>query len=154
MSRTLVLRFAVPTICVALIAALAAVAVPGTAAAHDDRQSEGCTLASLRGDYGILVSGVRFSALGLESFVGTAIHSYDGMGHFTAADHTHGGLTGADDDDQITGTYSVNADCSGTPKGPVVIESSFVIVDRGREIDEAVMSPQPNLVTAVQHRIR
>lgn len=41
-----------------------------------------------------------------------------------------------------------------TPRGPIVVESTFVIVDRGREIEEAVMSPKGNLVTATQHRIR
>jgi hypothetical protein len=38
------------------------------------------------------------------------------------------------------------------PGVPFPIETSFVIVDRGRQVNEAVMSPQPNLVTAIAHR--
>jgi len=37
---------------------------------------------------------------------------------------------------------------------PFPVETSFVIVDNGKEVKEAVMSPQPNLVTSVLHRIR
>jgi hypothetical protein len=61
-------------------------------------------------------------------------------------------------DGQESGSYEVNADCTGTatmflPGVPVPIVSSFVIVDQGREVDEAVMSPPPSLVTAVQRRV-
>jgi len=74
-------------------------------------------------------------------------------------DSTHGQLTGADRNRPVTGTYEVNADCTGTAMlfisgVPFPIETTFVIVDNGEEVKEAVMSPQPNLVTAVQRRIR
>jgi hypothetical protein len=137
-----------------------ALSIPASMNADEDGRRRECSNATLQGDYGILVSGIRGAGPGrTESFVGTAIHTYDGNGGFTGIDNSHGQLTGAVRDRQVTGTYEVNADCTGTatliiPGVPFPIETTFVIVDRGREVEEVVMSPQPNLVTAVQHRIR
>jgi len=156
MSRTLFLRLVVPVIGVALTTAVAAVAVPRTAAAQDDNEWGACTNASLRGDYGILVSGVRGTPAGFESFVGTALHSYDGRGNFVGFDNTQGEFTSSVDR-PVKGTYQINPDCSGTTSmivAPgIIVQTSIVVVDRGREVEEAVMLPKGNRVTAVQHRI-
>jgi len=136
-----------------------ALSIPRSMNADEDGRGRECSNATLQGDYGILVSGIRGAGPGrTESFVGTAIHTYDGDGGFTGIDNSHGQLTGAVRDRQVTGTYEVNANCTGTatliiPGVPFPVETTFVIVDRGREVDEIVMSPPPNLVTAVQHRI-
>ena len=140
------------------LVAMLAVSVPRGVTAQDDGRGRACSNATLQGDYGFLVSGIRGAGPGLtESFVGTGVRTYDGHGNFTHIDSTHGQLTGAARDREASGTYEVNANCTGTaimivPGVPFPIETSFVIVDRGRQVNDAVMSPQPNLVTGVAHR--
>jgi hypothetical protein len=157
-ARTLLLCRAIPVATAAGLAVTLALSFPRSVKADDDGRDRACGNSSLRGDYGILVSGIRAAGPGrTETFVATALRTYDGNGAFTQIDNSHGQLTGAALDRQETGTYQVSADCSGTatllvPGVPFPIESAFVIVDRGREVDEAVMSPQPNIVTAIQHR--
>ena len=108
------LRLALPVALVVGLAAAAALTIQSPAAANDDGRMV-CSNRTLRGDYGILVSGVR--ALGpsvTESFIGTAIRTYDGRGHFEQVDNSHGTVSGAVTNTSSTGTYIVNADCSGT----------------------------------------
>jgi hypothetical protein len=138
--------------------AMLAVSVPRGVTAQDDGRGRACSNATLRGDYGFIVSGIRAAGPGItEMFVGTGLQTYDGDGGFTQVDSAHGQLTGVVRDRQAGGTYEVNPDCTGTatlifPGVPFPIESTFVIVDRGAEVKSAVMSPQPNLVTVVAHR--
>ena len=156
--RKPLLRRAIQAVVAAGLAAMLAVSVPRGVTAQDDGRGRACSNATLRGDYGFLVGGIRGAGPGLtESFVGTGLRTYDGHGNFTHIDSAHGQLTGAARDREASGTYEVNANCTGTatmivPGVPFPIETSFVIVDRGRQVNEAVMSPQPNLVTAVAHR--
>jgi hypothetical protein len=120
-----------------------------------------CSNATLRGDYGRLSSGVRPAPANpalTESFVGTGLRSYDGNGGFTEISSSHGQITPAIRDTPGRGTYEVNADCTGTATifiegAPFPIETSFVIVDQGEEVQHAVMSPQPQVVTSVEHRV-
>jgi len=164
-SRTPFLRRAIPVTVASVFTAMLALghqtgATAQDATPQDNRHARRCSNATLRGDYGILVSGIRGAGPGAtEMFVGIALHTYDGDGSFTGINSSHGQLTGAVRDRPVTGTYEVNADCTGTatlfiPGVPFPIETTFVIVDNGKEVKEAVMSPQPNLVTAVQRRIR
>jgi len=159
-TRRRLLRRAIPIATAAAVVVTLALAFPRSVTADDDGRRGACSNATLRGDYGLLVSGIRGAGPGrTESFVGTGIHTYDGHGGFTGMDSTHGQLTGVDRNRPVTGTYEVNADCTGTATlfisgVPFPIETTFVIVDDGEEVKEAVMSPPPNLVTAVQRRIR
>lgn len=156
--RTQFIRRAIPVAIAAGLVAIVAATLPRTVTANDDDR-QGCSNRTLRGDYGILVSGIRGAGPGItEAFVGTALRTYDGQGGFTQVDNSHGQLTGARRDVPAFGTYEVNADCSGTsmifvPGAPFPLETAFVIVDRGEEVKDAVMAPQPNLVTAVLHRV-
>lgn len=135
--------------------AIAAAGVPRSVTAQDDRA---CRNATLRGDYGFIVSGTRAVGPGTtEMFVGTGLQSYDGNGGFIQVDSANGQLTGVVRDRQASGTYDVNPDCTGTatlffPGVPFPIESAFVIVGRGDEVKSVVMSPPSNLVTAVARR--
>ena len=157
-TRTRFLRRAIPAGIALGFAIIAVTALTRTVTANDDDRRV-CHNRTLRGDYGILVSGIRGAGPGTtEQFVGTALRTYDGNGGFTQVDNSHGTLTGARRDVPATGTYEVNADCTGTsmifiPGAPFPIETAFVIVDRGEEVKDAVMAPQPNLVTAVLRRI-
>jgi hypothetical protein len=156
--RTPVLRRAIQATVATGLVAMVVVSVPRGVMAEDDGRGRACSNATLRGDYGFVVGGIRGVGPGVtETFVGIGLRTYDGDGRFTHIDSAHGQLTGAARDREAFGTYEVNANCTGTatmniPGVPFPIETSFVIVDGGRQVNEAVMSPQPNLVTAIAHR--
>jgi hypothetical protein len=150
-------RLAIPVALLAGCATVVAFTFPRTLSAHEEAR-RGCSNRTLRGDYGVMVSGVR--ALGpavTESFIGTAIRTYDGRGNFEQVDNSHGTVSGAMSNVQASGTYTVNADCSGTSTlripGAPPIETAFVVVNQGNEVDDIVMSPQPNLVVAVLRKV-
>jgi hypothetical protein len=154
MSQTLLLRVIFPLSAAGVLAAMFTVAVPRKVAAHDE-QNAPCTNASLHGDYGVLVSGVRGTPAGVEAFVGTAFHSYDGQGRFVGFDNTQGELANSVNR-HVEGSYQIHPDCTGITSmavGPVVVTTNIIVVDRGREVEETVTSPPGNRVTAVQHRI-
>jgi hypothetical protein len=152
------LKRAISVAAASLMAALA-LTVPRGLTANEDGRGRACSNRTLHGDYGILVSGTApTSPTQTEQFVGTALRTYDGRGNFTHLDSTHGQISGMLLDRTGSGTYEVNADCTGTATMflhgvPFPVISSFVIVDQGREVDEAVMSPPPAMVTAVQRRV-
>jgi hypothetical protein len=149
-----------PVAMAAGLMATLALTIPRPVAANNDAPGRGCGNRTLRGDYGILISGVAPEGPSgkLEMTVGTAVRTYDGHGGFTQIDSVHGQISGAVVDRQGSGTYEVHADCSGTATlfatgVPFPIVASFVIVDGGEEVKEAVMSPPPAVVSAVQRRI-
>ena len=138
-----------------------ALTIPRAVAANDDSPGRACSNRTLRGDYGILISGIAPEGPSgqLETTVGTALRTYDGQGNFMQVDSVHGQISGAVVDRQGSGAYEVRADCSGTATlfltgVPFPIVSSFVIVEGGEEVKEAVMSPPPAVVSAVQRRVR
>jgi len=160
-SLGLSLRRGLPVAIAAGLMATLALTIPRAVAANDESQGGACRNRTLRGDFGILISGIAPEGPSgkLEMTVGTALRTYDGQGHFTQIDSVHGQLSGAVVDRQGSGTYEVRADCSGTATlfltgVPFPIVSSFVIVDGGEEVKEAVMSPPPAVVSGVQRHVR
>jgi hypothetical protein len=160
-------RRAIPLTVAATLAVTLAAGISHGVTAQDSQSTRGqghrreCSNATLRGDYGRLSSGIRPAPANpalTESFVGTGLRTYDGQGGFTEVSSSHGQISPPNRDTPGTGTYEVNADCSGTsmvfiPGAPFPIETSFVIVDHGDEVKHAVMSPQPQIVTAVERRV-
>jgi hypothetical protein len=147
--------------------ALALLLVPLHAPAQDD---DTCSNATLKGEYASYISGVR-SLFGVtENFVGISLRNYDGKGNFTEEWASfHGALTGvqggtAHPGSPLSGTYTVNPDCSGSstlnppviPDAPPIppILSDFVIMDHAREVREIVTSPLTNVVSADFKRVR
>ena len=132
--------------------AIACLMLPPTAIADEDNRR--CSHATLKGDYGLSASGIRGIGPGVtEMFVLTGVRTYDGNGGFTTVSSIHGQMTGASRDLTATGTYQVNADCTGTATVVITglaapLVSSFVIVKRGKEIKEATMGPSTDLATA------
>ncbi len=133
---------------------------------RDDTQRgrrEPCSLATLRGDYGVQFQGTRpvppppVGPGGIEAVVGIVLRNFDGRGNTRQVENAHGSITGTLPDQPGFGTYEVNPDCTGSmrfePRPGVVIEDRFVIVDGGREIRSAVMTPAAAMVTAVAKRI-
>jgi hypothetical protein len=147
----------------AALAAGVLLSLPRNVAAQIDGAGRPCTDATLRGAYGFLLTGVRavpppFGG-GTEMVIATGVRRYDGSGSFSdSGSGLHGQITGITPDlGGVTGTYAVNPDCTGTssvtiPGLPFPIEHAFVIVDNGRQVKEAVMSPLPNVVSVVLDR--
>lgn len=117
-----------------------------------------CTNKLIKGTYGIQMQGTRPipGGAGLEALIGVVTRTYDGAGNFTQFDNIKGATSGIAPDRPGSGTYQVNADCSGTtlfvPGPGIVIEERFVIVDYGHEIRSITTSPQPLMVSAVGKR--
>lgn len=137
----------------AAIVAAVAVSIPWGVSAQVDAAGRGCGTHTLRGDYGLVGTGVRGVGPGIsESFATISMVTYDGEGGFTALGVSHGQTTGVRAGLPVTGTYYVNADCTGgqTTNIPGVppLEDSFVIVDNGREVRTVVTAPATTIATA------
>jgi hypothetical protein len=163
-ARTTRLPVAVTAALAAGIVAASAMTLTPRAAAHDNGRGRACSERTLRADYGGLASGVRLVPFGpnagkTEMIISTSRRTYDGAGGFTESGaDLHGQLTGVTvDTGGIFGTYEVNGDCTGTstryvPGVPFPIVSNFVIVESGRAVKEAVMTPTANVVTVLWDR--
>jgi hypothetical protein len=148
----------------ATAAATVAVVIGGArvmgADGHDDGRGRvtPCSEATVRGDYGIQIQGTRPAPGGLtESVIGIVLRTYDGRGSFDQVSNLKGSITGTNPDAQSVGTYEVSPDCTGIirsqPLPGIVIEERLVIVDNGREIRAAVMTPTAVVITSVHQRI-
>jgi hypothetical protein len=124
--------------------------------ADDDSK---CTNRSLNGDYGFSVEGIVLGLPGVTvppggfALRGVAMTNFDGKGKMTQVDFiTVNGMPPPVDWAPASGTYKVNADCTGTwnltipgnPLSPVNVH--FVIVKRGQEIRTVVNA---NSVTSI-----
>ena len=104
-----------------LIVIAAAMALSPRAAAQD-QTGRICAESTLRGDYGLLASGVRrlppALGVGSEHFVATALWTFHGDGTFTQRTGAalHGEITGiaGPSVDEAPGTYQVNENCTGS----------------------------------------
>ena len=107
-----------------------------------------CSNSTLEGDYGFSVSGMKPSGPGapVETIVGVAMTHFDGNGMLTQTDNIHGSITGLPTPDRPgTGTYSINANCTGTMiltnQGSPTLTLRIVVVDNGNEVRTAVVDP-------------
>lgn len=102
-----------------------------------DDENRGCSASTLKGDYGLIVTGTRTVGTVTENFVTLSLVTFDGRGGFTAEGVSHGATTGVRKG-PVSGTYTVNANCTGAwttnIQGVPPIPAEIVIVDRGREI--------------------
>ena len=149
-----------------VVAGAGGAGIVGARGQEDNREharQKACSVATLHGAYGVQFQGTRpvppppFGPGGIEAVVAVVLRTYDGEGNTTQIENAHGSVTGTLPDQPGTGTYEVNADCTGTqrfePRPGVVIEDRFVIVDDGQEIRSAVILPPTAMVTAVAQRI-
>lgn len=145
------------TVGFALIVALVGTWSVG-ARAKDPGRKRGCDLATIKGTYGIQMSGTRPSTPGgpLETVIGVVIRRYDGMGQLEQIDNIKGSITGWVEDRPGSGTYTVDENCSGVaifmPGPNILLEERFVIVNDGDEIRSMTSVPPPVMVTTVQKR--
>jgi hypothetical protein len=136
-----------------LIVIAAAMALSPRVGAQDEETGRICQESTLRGDYGLLASGVRGVPPplggGTEHFVATALWSFHGDGTFTQRTGAalHGEVTGiAPGLNEVPGRYQVNENCTGSmslfvPDLPFPVQYSFVIVNNARQVNAAVMNP-------------
>jgi hypothetical protein len=99
-----------------------------TAQAHE--VNEGCSVASLNGAYGLVLKGEVFGA---GPIVGVGVSTFDGKGHFLANQTIN--LNGNVVQAPLTGTYTVNRDCTGIADAVGTGLHSFVIIDGGKQMD-------------------
>src|SRR5277367_6721199 len=93
-------------------------------------ESEGCSVASLNGAYGELLKGEVF---GQGPLVGVGVSNFDGKGNFVAEQTLN--INGNVFQAPLTGTYTVNRDCSGIADAVGTGLHSFVIIDGGKQMD-------------------
>ena len=150
---------AIVTVAIGIVM-IAGMGIQRPASAQTDGTGRVCSNLTLHGDYGLLAVGQRavppFLGGGIEKFVGTAMTTFYGDGTFLiqgTGEGLHGEVTGINPGHNgILGTYEVHSNCTGSmqwqPPAPVPpIVHSFVIVDKGRLVKSAVMSPLPNVTT-------
>jgi hypothetical protein len=121
-----------------------------------------CADGTIRGTYGIHMQGTGPVPPplggGIQSLVGVVTRTYDGMGNFTQIDNIHGSVTGWVPNRPGSGTYQVNPDCTfGTQfvpgPGAPVIQERGVIVEHGKELNTATVTPIELMVSAHSERI-
>jgi hypothetical protein len=133
------------------------------AAANAQQPDDGktCNNETLKGAYGGTISGTRpapsvipgqstFFQGQLEQAIGLILWVFDGKGGFTQSISAKGTISGPTLDLPVSGTYSVNANCTATAK-PIIpglppSEIRMVIVDSGKEFRTFVVSPQPVMI--------
>lgn len=99
-----------------------------------------------------ILPNINFLPGEIQQVIGVVIQIFDGNGNFTQTDNVKGSLSGITPDRPGSGTYNVNADCTGVytigiPGTPPLV-TRFVIVDGGAGFKAVVVSPQPVMVTA------
>ena len=106
-------------------------------------QAQQCSNASLKGSYGFYGSGFNIPAGTPRVSLGR--ETYDGKGNFTNTVTVNSNGTVIHGNN--FGTYTVNADCTGTLFDKVSeVTSEFVLVDGGKEIYRLTFPPGPALV--------
>jgi hypothetical protein len=103
--------------------AACALIIPAVAFAQTGA-NDGCTNATLKGDYGFRVTGNVLNAAGtpVQNREGVAMTHFDGKGNLTQVDFTMvNGVPQSGPSDPVTGfyidewgTYTVNSDCTGS----------------------------------------
>jgi hypothetical protein len=108
----------------------------------DDDGPKGCSNRTLSGDYGAAIDGtiVLPSPAPSRLVRGLAMQHFDGHGNSSQVDFvTLNGVPGGSDWRPGTGTYEINADCTGTAvinfnDGSPSLNLRLLVVDGGRQL--------------------
>jgi hypothetical protein len=105
-----------------------------------------CSDRTLRGDYGFSIEGTILAGTPNAFLLrGVAMTHFDGHGNLSQVDFTtRNGAPVSADWRSAVGTYSINADCTGTAQiiqsdGSPTLNLRLVVVDRGREVRTIVV---------------
>jgi hypothetical protein len=148
---------------VMIACALAAVTSTAWAAQSNEKnekdEGKSCSNQTLQGAYGFTIEGLLgIPGPGIQ-VRGVVLQTYDGNGHITQVDHVViDGTPPPEAWRPATGTYTVNADCTGMatinipssiPQPPLVVY--FVVVNNGKEIRQVV---EGNAVITTGKRVK
>lgn len=133
------------------IIALLCAAVGGAGIANAQSDSYFCNDSLITGVYGFTLEGTKVGGPGPTGpQVGVAMTQFDGHGNLSQIDAVViGGVEVSDFTHPVaTGTYSVNANCTGTftidfTDGRPSVTTYFVVVENGNEIDTVVRGVPP-----------
>jgi hypothetical protein len=139
MQRKLVSRMVAIVVCGLLVAA-------SSARAEDKDKDTICSDRTIEGDYASAVDGVILPAPGVSlSIRGINMVHNDGKGHSTQVDSLILNGTPISDWTPVTGTYHINADCTGTgtllPSTGGFVNLRFVVAKHRKEIHAVVWPP-------------
>jgi hypothetical protein len=98
-----------------------------------------CSDRTLRGDYAFVIDGTILTAPSPLLLRGVAMTHFDGHGNLSQVDFTTlNGAAAGPDWRPATGTYEINADCTGKaqilPAGAPPLNLRLVVGDRGRQV--------------------
>jgi hypothetical protein len=150
MQRKLASRISMVAIPIMIVCGLLVVASSPRVAASSPKADDGdkaCTDRTLHGDYGSSVEGVILPAPGVTLPIrGVVMTHYDGQGNFSQVDHIIvNGVPPAIEWTPGTGTYHINADCTGTAhivtSTGMFVNLEIVVVQQGKQIHAVVTAP-------------
>jgi hypothetical protein len=126
----------------ALTMVLTAAALSAVTTAPVMGQTSGCTLAAVKGSYGLVANG---TILGVGPFAAAGILTTNGAGSF-AYSFTQN-VNGVVSSGTVPGTYTLDSNCSGTATFANGETFAAVVVNGGQEID--LISTTPSSVQSV-----
>jgi hypothetical protein len=142
---------------VLIACAFTAISTSMWAANDDSGNGRRCSNRTLYGNYGFTIEGLlAIPGPGIQ-LRGVVLVGYDGNGHITQVDHVvEDGAPPSEAWRPGTGTYHVNANCTGkatitiasSPAPPLVVY--FVVTKEGREIRQVV---EGNAVVATGEKV-
>ena len=143
MQRKSISRISMIATPVMIVCGLLASGAPARAQSQDDGP---CSNRTLLGDYGFAVEGLILPAPGVTIPVrGVHMTHFDGNGKLTQVDSIILNGTPISDWTPVTGTYHVNANCTGTilllPSTGGFVNLRIVVVRQGKEIHAVVWPP-------------
>jgi hypothetical protein len=135
------LRRAIPVaLAVGLASSLALSSVWSVTADNDDDGEGRCSNRTIRGDYGFDIGGTVLAGPRAGLLRGVAMTHFDGRGGLSQVDFvTNNGVPAGTDWRPATGSYDLDANCTGTAEisftdGSPTLHLRLVVVRGGREI--------------------
>ena len=123
-----------------VLLAVCGVLMSGSPARAQSGEDGDCSVRTLRGAYGFSIDGQILAGPRMGLLRGVAMTRFDGRGNLSQVDFTTiNGVPTGNDWRPATGSYRVNADCTGTAEiipgdGSPTIKLRLVVVRNGKEV--------------------